>query len=110
MSGFVTELYLNYGCRLYSDGLFANLTRTPSLKTGTSWLWRVLMVQREEYPTVPQPPTIPPPRRYPLCPAPRASNQTYMWKQLLSRSMEEGDFLQMFGLTCGPAVAALTYI
>eukprot|EP00090_Calanus_glacialis_P001547 TRINITY_DN11122_c0_g1_i1.p1 TRINITY_DN11122_c0_g1~~TRINITY_DN11122_c0_g1_i1.p1 ORF type:complete len:1921 (+),score=712.97 TRINITY_DN11122_c0_g1_i1:73-5835(+) len=45
--------------------------------------------------------------------------ENYMWKQLLSRSMDEGDFLQMdngmfdhnlFGLTWGPAVAALSYI
>jgi len=45
--------------------------------------------------------------------------ENYMWKQLLSRSMEEGEFLQMdngmfdhnlFGLTWGPAVAALSYI
>jgi len=45
--------------------------------------------------------------------------ENYMWKQLLSRSQEQGDFLQMdngmfdhnlFGLTWGPAVAALSYI
>jgi len=45
--------------------------------------------------------------------------ENYMWKQLLSRSMDEGEFLQtdngmfdhnLFGLTWGPAVAALSYI
>jgi len=45
--------------------------------------------------------------------------ENYMWKQLLNRSFEEGEFLQMdngmfdhnlFGLTWGPAVAALSYI
>jgi len=45
--------------------------------------------------------------------------ENYMWKQLLARSLEQGEFLQMdngmfdhnlFGLTWGPAVAALSYI
>jgi len=45
--------------------------------------------------------------------------ENYLWKQLLNRSLEEGEFLQMdngmfdhnlFGLSWGPAVAALSYI
>merc|ERR1712016_17021 len=48
-----------------------------------------------------------------------AVKENYMWKLLLSRSLEEDDFILMdngmfdhnlFGLTWGPAVASLSYI